>query len=314
MKKNNDLQRKRKLKTNLTGFLFASPWIIGFLIFGLVPIALSFYYGFTNFNIFNKPQWIGLQNYKSLFKDDMFYKSLYNTIYMTIIGTPVSLIIGLVTALLLNMKVKGMPIYRTIFYLPSIVPTVASSLLWMWLFNSRYGLINEILGKLGLYQPNWLTSPAYTKPALIIMGAWSTGTIMIIFLAALQDVPTQLYEAAEIDGANKWKQFLHVTLPGISPIMLYQIILSIINNFQYFTQAYIMTGAGNGQYGGVAGGPENSMLFYALYLYNTAFTSLRMGRASAMAWILFIIVAIVTWLLIKTSGKWVSYGEGDDNR
>ena len=184
----------------------------------------------------------------------------------------------------------------------------------MWLLNAQYGLINNILGALHLYQPNWLTSGPYTKPALILLGAWTTGPTMIIFLAALQGVPQQLYEAAEMDGANTWEKFWHVTLPAISPIVLYQIILSVINNFQYFTQAYIMTGTGNGQYTGTVGGPDNSMLFYALYLYTVGFDFLKMGKACAMAWILFIIVAVVTVLLIKTSNMWVDYGEGGDSQ
>lgn len=307
------LQRK-ELHNNAVGLAFASPWIIGFVTLSLVPIIQSFYYGFTDFNIFNPPNWVGLSNYESLFKDDMFIKSLANTFYMTLFGTPVNIIIGLLTAMLLNMKVRGMSIYRTVYYLPSIVPTVAASMLWMFLLNSQYGLVDKILGILHIYQPNWLTDANWTKPALILMGAWTTGTIMIIFLAALQNIPRQLYEAASMDGASLFQQFLHVTLPGISPIMLYQIILSIIANFQYFTQAFVMTGVGNGQYSGVLGGAGNSMLFYALYIYKVAFSYLKMGKACAMAWILFIIVAIVTWLLVKTSKLWVDYGEGSDSR
>lgn len=306
--------QKKKMHNNVVGLAFASPWIIGFVTLSLVPIIQSFYYGFTDFNIFNPPNWVGLSNYTSLFKDDMFIKSLTNTFYMTLFGTPVNIIIGLLTAMLLNMKVRGMSIYRTVYYLPSIVPTVAASMLWMFLLNSQYGLVDKILGFLHIYQPNWLTDANWTKPALILMGAWTTGAIMIIFLAALQNIPRQLYEAASMDGASPFQQFLHVTLPGISPIMLYQIILSIIANFQYFTQAFVMTGVGNGQYSGVLGGAGNSMLFYALYIYKVAFSYLKMGKACAMAWILFIIVAIVTWLLVKTSKLWVDYGEGSDNR
>lgn len=312
----NDLlavRRRKKLKTNLTGLAFASPWIIGFLALSLYPIAISLYYSFTDFNIFTPPSFIGLENFKSLFSDDLFYISLYNTFYMTIIGTPIYIIIGLGTALLLNMKVKCMKLYRTIYYLPSIVPAVAGALLWMWILNAQYGLINTVLGALHLYQPNWLTSGAFTKPSLILMGAWSTGTTMIIFLAALQGISQQLYEAAEMDGANAWSKFWHVTLPAISPIMLYQIILSVISNFQYFTQAYVMTGTGNGQYTGGIGGPDNSMLFYALYLYDVGFSYLKMGKACAMAWLLFIIVAVVTWILVKTSNSWVDYGEGSES-
>lgn len=306
MAKRNNFQKKQT-RTNLAGFLFASPWIIGFIIFGLYPIVMSMYYSLCKFNVFQPPQWIGLQNYKELFTDELFYKSLANTLYMTVVGTPLNLIVGLMTALLLNMKVKGKSIYRTIFYLPSIVPVVASSLLWLWILNPQYGLLNQMLGFLSLPQPNWLSDPAMTKPSLIIMGLWGTGGIMIIFLAALQDVPRSLYEAAEIDGASTWRKFINITLPSISPVIFFQLIMGLINNFQYFTQAYIIAGAGEGL-NAVSGGPRNSLLFYALYLFQNAFGYFKMGKASAMAWILFVIVALVTWLVNKTSDKWVTYG------
>ena len=224
MAKRNNFQKKQT-RTNLAGFLFASPWIIGFIIFGLYPIVMSMYYSLCKFNVFQPPQWIGLQNYKELFTDELFYKSLANTLYMTVVGTPLNLIVGLMTALLLNMKVKGKSIYRTIFYLPSIVPVVASSLLWLWILNPQYGLLNQMLGFLSLPQPNWLSDPAMTKPSLIIMGLWGTGGIMIIFLAALQDVPRSLYEAAEIDGASRWKRIIHIDLPCILPTVAILLIL-----------------------------------------------------------------------------------------
>lgn len=233
-----------------------------------------------------------------------------NTLYMTVLGTPLCLVAGLLLAVLLNQKVRAMPIFRTFFYLPSIVPLVASSMLWLWILNPQYGLLNNILQKLGLYQPNWLTDPRFTKPALLIMGVWGVGSIMIIFLAALQDVPRTLYEAAEIDGANALKRFFYITLPGISPAIFFQLIMGIINNFQYFTQAYLMIGSSTG--GGlnvVSGGAENSLLFYALYLYQNAFNLFKMGKASAMAWILFVVVAVVTAVVFKTQDRWVSYGE-----
>ena len=263
------------------GILFALPWIIGFLAFSLYPIIMSVYYSLTDFNMFQTPKFVGLENYSALFQDEKFYKSLGNTLYMTVLGTPLCLVAGLLLAVLLNQKVRAMPIFRTFFYLPSIVPLVASSMLWLWILNPQYGLLNNILQKLGLYQPNWLTDPRFTKPALLIMGVWGVGSIMIIFLAALQDVPRTLYEAAEIDGAN-----------------------------QYFTQAYLMIGSSTG--GGlnvVSGGAENSLLFYALYLYQNAFNLFKMGKASAMAWILFVVVAVVTAVVFKTQDRWVSYGE-----
>ena len=271
---------------------------------------MSVYYSLTDFNMFQTPKFVGFENYSALFQDEKFYKSLGNTLYMTVLGTPLCLVAGLLLAVLLNQKVRAMPIFRTFFYLPSIVPLVASSMLWLWILNPQYGLLNNILQKLGLYQPNWLTDPRFTKPALLIMGVWGVGSIMIIFLAALQDVPRTLYEAAEIDGANALKRFFYITLPGISPAIFFQLIMGIINNFQYFTQAYLMIGSSTG--GGlnvVSGGAENSLLFYALYLYQNAFNLFKMGKASAMAWILFVVVAVVTAVVFKTQDRWVSYGE-----
>lgn len=294
-----------------SGFLFALPWIIGFLIFGLYPICVSFYYSLTSFNIFQSPKWVGLSNYAELFADPKFFKSLWNTFYMVIFAMPITIVVALLLAVLLNQKVKGSSIYRTIFYLPSIVPTVASSLLWIWLLNPQAGLINWILKAFGLYQPNWLQDPRYTKPALIIMGIWGVGSMMIIFLASLQDVPRAQYEAAEIDGANSVQRFFHITLPGISPVILFQLIMSVITYFQYFTQAYLLISGSTGGSGlnGVSGGAENSLLFYSLYLFQNAFGYFKMGKASAMAWILFIIVMIVTAIIFKTQDRWVTYGD-----
>jgi multiple sugar transport system permease protein len=293
------------------GFLFALPWIIGFLVFSLYPICISIYYSMTNFNIFQSPTWVGLANYKELFADEKLYKSLFNTFYMVIIGTPVSLVAGLLLAVLLNQKIKGLSIFRTIFYLPSIVPIVASSLLWLWILNPQYGLLNGALKALGMNQPNWLMDPAYTKPALIIMGLWGVGNTMIIFLASLQDVPRSLYEAAQIDGANATHQFIKITLPCISPVIFFQLIMSIISYFQYFTQSYLLIGGSTGGSGtnGVSGGAENSLLFYSLYLFHNAFGYFKMGKASAMAWILFIIVVAVTAVIFKTQDRWVNYGD-----
>lgn len=292
------------------GLLFALPWIIGFLAFGLYPICMSFYYSMTDFNIFQAPKWVGLANYTELLSDEKFYKSLWNTIYMVILATPIDLLIGLLLAVLLNQKIRGLPVFRTIFYLPSIVPIVASSLLWLWILNPQYGLLNGLLKTLGVYQPNWLMDPRFTKPSLVIMGVWGVGNIMIIFLASLQDVPRSYYEAAEIDGANAVQRFFHITLPSISPVIFFQLVMGIIGCFQYFTQAYLLIGGSTGGgLNGTSGGAENSMLFYALYLFHNAFGYFKMGKASAMAWILFVIVLVVTAVLFKTQDKWVSYGD-----
>ena len=299
---------KRNRKDFIAGLIFSSPWIIGFLIFTLYPIAISFYYSFTTFSIFQPPKFVGLETVKSLLEDELFSKSLFNTLYMTVLATPINIAFGLGTAILLNMKIKGLSIYRTLFYIPSVVPQVAASILWIWILNARYGLLNNILKVFGVYQPNWFQDPAYTKPALILMALWSTGTIMIIFLAALQDVPVSLYEAADMDGANRWYKFTRIIIPSISPVILYQFIVGIIFNFQIFTQAWIIGEAAGGLNQGVFGGPENSILFYATYLFYNAFTYLKMGTASAMAWILFILTAVVTFIVFKTSNRWVTYG------
>lgn len=302
-----------KSRNNITGLLFASPWLIGFLIFSIYPISASLYYSFTKFNLFTTATFVGLSNYKQLIvHDDLFWKSLYNTVYMTIIGTPVFLILSLMMALLLNMKVRGKAFYRTLFYLPTVMPMVATSMLWLWILNPQGGLMNSLLNLLGLPQPNWLVNPLLTKPSLILIGMWATGNIMIFFLASLQEIPVSQYESAEIDGARSIGKFFYITLPSITPVILYQLIVNFIYNFQYFTQAYVIltgsSGQGTSSYVAGYGGPENSMLFYALYLYHRGFVYFKMGEASAMAWILFVIVALVTILIFKTSNKWVSYG------
>lgn len=302
-----------KKRSTLFGLLFASPWIIGFLVFSLYPISASLYYSFSEFNLFKAPKFVGLQNYIQLFAHDpKFWQSLYNTMYMTVIGTPVFLIVALATALLLNMKVGGKSVYRTLFYLPTVMPMVATSLLWLWILNTQSGFLNTILKSIGLPQPNWFGSPSLTKPSLIFIGMWATGNIMIFFLASLQEIPVSLFESAEIDGAGAFRKFFNITLPHITPILLYQLIVNVIYNFQYFTQAYIIIGGsganGSGSMAVGSGGPLNSMLFYALYLYHRGFVFFKMGEASAMAWILFIIVAAVTVVIFKTSNKWVNYG------
>jgi len=295
--------RRRQRKVLITGLLFTSPWIVGFLIFQVYPIILSLYYSLSEYNLFKPPVWVGTQNYTQLFQDEKFYLSLYNTVYMSLFGLFPHLAFALVMALLLNTNVRGQSLYRTIYFLPTLVPAVASSLLWMWLLNPQYGLVNQALGALGLVQPNWLANPDWTKPALILMGFWGTGTMTVMYLAALQDVPKIYYEAADIDGASLWYKFRHITLPAISPVTLYLVIIGLIGSFQYFTQGMVFAEASQS-----VGGPENSMLFYAIYLYQTAFSFLDMGYASSMAWVLFAVVMLLSAIIFKTSAKWVFYG------
>jgi len=292
-----------------TGLVFASPWIIGFCLFYGYPIVISFWYSLTSFNIFQSPKFIGLANYSKLFSEAIFYKSLFNTLFITFLGVPLNLGFGLLCAMLLNRKVRGLSLYRTIFYLPAIIPLVATSILWVWNLDAQFGLVNSGLKALGLPQPNWLEDARFTKPALLLVGLWGTGQIAVIFLAALQDVPVQLFEAADLDGASAFQKFRHITVPFLSPVILFQSIMGVIAGFQYFTQPYLMVTVRSGLSDpNQAGGPENSLMFYATLLFHNAFTYLKMGKASAMAWILFIIIALVTFLLLKSSKRWVHYG------
>ncbi|WP_256760436.1 carbohydrate ABC transporter permease [Cohnella sp. WQ 127256] len=295
-------------KATITGLLFSSPFLIGFALFTLYPIGASLVYSFTDFNMFKSPTWVGFDNYRWVFQEDEVWKSIRNTLYMVAFATPISLIVGLLLAQMLNIKVRGQSIYRTLFYIPSIVPAIATSLVWMWVLNPKSGLINTALDYIGIRGPNWLLDPVWTKPALIMMGAWGAGGTMIIFLAALQDVPRSLYESAEIDGAGKVRKFMNITLPTISPIILFQLIIGLITYFQYFAQAFMVASMSNSGSVQTMAGPEKSLLFYAILLYREAFVDFRMGHASAMAWVLFVITSVVTYVIFRTSNRWVTYG------
>lgn len=289
----------RMAKKNLrNGLFFVSPWLIGFAVFSLIPFVLSLYYSFTNYDAVSSPVWVGASNFTQLVKDVLFWKSIGNTIYYTVFAVPLGIVFGVALALLLNIKIKGMAVYRTIFYLPSIVPVVASSILWLWLFDPQFGLVNSMLNAVGIAGPGWLVDPAWSKPALIVMGLWGVGGSMIIYLAGLQDIPQEMYESAQIDGAVWWHKIVYITLPMISPVIFFNLIMGLIGSFQYFTQAYIIT----------SGGPNDSTLFYSLYLYKNAFSYFHMGLASAMAWILFLLIMAVTLLVFRSSARWVFYG------
>lgn len=281
------------------GLLFTSPWLVGLVIFTIYPIVASIYFSFTEYSVLKPPRWVGLGNYIQLFTTDtLFPKALYNTLYYAAIALPLGIIGSVLLALLLNRKVSGMSFYRTVFYLPNVVPTVAMSVLWIWLLNPNYGLFNSILKGLGLPGVPWLTSPDWSKPSLILMSLWGIGGSMVIYLAGLQDIPEHLYEAADLDGANAWQKTRNVTLPMLTPTIFFNLVMSLISVFSYFTQAFIMTN----------GGPLDSTLFYMLYLYRNAFIYFKMGYASAMAWILFVIVVSLTLLVFRSSGRWVYYG------
>lgn len=293
--------RRMERRNLLNGLLFASPWIVGFLGFTLYPLVMSIYYSFTAFNVVQPPVWIGLANYRELFFEDaLFWKSLYNTLYFTVISVPLSLLASLGIAVLLNQKVPGMSVFRTIFFLPSIVPIVASSVLWLWVLNPEGGLINSLLHQFfGIDGPGWIADERWSKPSLILMSLWGIGGAIVIFLAGLADVPQTLYEVAELDGAGPWAKFRNVTLPMLTPTILFNLVMGLIFSFQYFTQVYVMTGG--------KGTPVDSTMFYALYLYRNSFYYLRMGYASAMAWMLFVVILAATVGVLISSKRWVYY-------
>ena len=271
----------REKRENRWGILFSLPCILGFLIFALLPMAVSLGLSFTNFNFTTGGQFIGISNYKNLFSgsDPYFYKSLLVTVIYVALSVPTAIIVSFFIAMLLNTNVKGKGFFRTIFYLPTVVPIVAMAAIWMWIFNPDMGLANNILKAMHLPVSTWLST-------------------MVIFLAGMQDVPRQLLEAVEIDGGGFWAKLLHVTIPMMTPTIFYNVVMGIINGFQIFTQSYVMT----------QGGPNNSSLFYVYYLYREAFEFGRMGNACAVAWVLFLIIMVLTAVIFKFSNRWVYYG------
>ncbi len=293
------MKLRPKTRKLLLGLLFTAPFTIGFLGLTVYPLLASLYYSFTRYAILTPPKWVGPENYVTLFtRDDLFWKSLWNTAYYTLMFVPMSLLVSFVLALALNVKVRGMSAYRTIYFLPTLVPAVALAILWLWLFNPQYGLLNEFLNLFGLPPLGWVADPKTAMPSLVIMGIWTVGQTVVIFLAGLQDVPVHLYEAAEIDGAAAWQKITHVTIPMLTPVILFNLLIGIIASFQTFTQAYIMTN----------GGPANATLFYVLYLYRSGFQYVKMGYASALAWILFVIILVCTLAVLRTSRGRVYYG------
>lgn len=285
------------------GYLFILPWVFGFIIFTAGPMLASLYISFTRWEIVTPSVWVGAAQYVKLFNDDRFWLSLYNTSYYVFIGVPLHLFFALLAALAVNMNLRGIHFFRTAYYVPSLTPVVANSILWVWIFHPEWGLANAFLEWIGLEGLYWLQDPRLAKPALIVMSFWSIGGQMVILLAGLKGIPMELYEAAAIDGANWWSRFWRVTLPLLTPALFFNLIIAIIGAFQVFTQAYIMT----------EGGPNYSTLFYLLYLFRAAFENFRMGYASAMAWVLFIIVLTFTALQFILSDRWVFY-EGDVRR
>lgn len=279
------------------GLLFTSPFILGVLALWVGPMLYSLYLVLQDWNMLKAPKFIGLGNFERMLNDPLVGKSLVNTAYYTFLGVPLQLLVAFSLAVMLNQQIRGLGIYRTVYYLPSITPAVAFAVVWLQILNSEFGVLNQVLSWFRLGPVNWLFNPAWSKPALIIMSLWLTGFQMIIFLAGLQSVPKELQDAAEIDGANTWRRFVNVTIPIISPIILFNMIISLIGSFQVFTAVFIMTD----------GGPQDSTLFMVLYLYRNAFEYFNMGYAAYLAWVLFLIIMIFTAIQFFFANRWVYY-------
>jgi multiple sugar transport system permease protein len=308
---------KARLKTQeaITGYLFAMPWIIGFLLLTVGPMLFSLYTSFTEYNIIRTPEWIGLRNYQNILKDAFFWKSLENTFWLVAVKVPIVMAAAMSIALLLNTNIPGERAFRTIVYLPNVLSGVAAIFLWEWILAPD-GLLNSALRGIGIRGPAWFADPNWTKPGLVVMGMWWIGGNVLIYLASLKGIPQSLYEAAEIDGASGWAKLRYITLPLLSPTIFFEIVTTIIGTFQIFTTVYIIAGARGADVG--LGGPSQSLLFYVLYLYNRAFgkvgqgLGLQMGYASALAWILFVIILAITFVQIWLSKRWVYYETGDE--
>ena len=294
-----------KKKENLRFLLWISPWLFGFVFLSLIPILGSLYVSFTEWKIVSAPKWVGLENYLGLLTDEVFLKSLKVTFTYCGMTIPITILLSLGVAMLLNGDLPYAGILRTIYYLPCVVSSVAAALLWGWIFNYRYGLLNQLLALVGVQGPNWMGDQKWALVALAIMSLWGIGGGIILYLAGLQAVPMHLHEAAKLAGAGWWRRLFTITLPSMSPILWFSLITNVIAGLQTFTASYLITG----------GGPNNSTMFYALYIYNNAFRDHKMGKACALAWILFIIIMLLSALLVKTTSSMVYYendgGEDD---
>ncbi|WP_018753470.1 carbohydrate ABC transporter permease [Paenibacillus sanguinis] len=282
---------------NIAGYLFISPWLLGFLLLSLWPILQSFYLSFTDYSLLEAPQWVGLDNYRGIFGDSLFYKSLAVTFTFVFVSVPLKLAFSLLVAMLLNGNLRGMNLYRTAFYFPSLIGgSIAVSVLWRNMFGMD-GYVNKLLSWIGIEGIGWISHPDTALSTLILLNVWQFGSTMVIFLAGLKQIPRELYESANVDGANAFRRFFSITLPMLSPVMFFNLILGMINSFQMFTSAFIIT----------KGGPANATYTYALFLYEKAFDQFQMGYASALAWILLIIIAVFTLINFMFSKHWVFY-------
>jgi multiple sugar transport system permease protein len=290
------LTRSERRRLRL-GLLFTSPWIVGFIAFLVYPILYTIRISFTEYTGFGEPEWIGLGNYQALLRDDLFWTSLYNTLYYTALAVPIGAVVAMGLALCMNQPLTEVPIYRAILYLPSVIPLFTLSFIFLILMNPTQGIFNQFLMAIGLPNVNWFGDPQWTKLAFVFLAQFGAGQVALIFLAGLKGIPVTLYEAAMLDGAGAWNRFRNITLPMMTPIILYDLILGLSLGLQVFTQAYIIT----------RGGPADASRFYVLYLYDNAFRYGKMGYASAMAWILFVITFVLAMLIVRWSQRWVHY-------
>ena len=287
----------------LVGLAFISPWLIGFTLWTLYPLASSLYYSLTRYDLLRPPVFIGLQNYRAIFTDDpLFGTVVYNTLFYVGLSAPLGVASAFLLASLLNLGMRGRSGFRAIFFFPAIIPAFVTAMVWQFLLNVQYGAINGTLQAIGLPIIPFIANPAFAKPTLIMIHLWAQGNAMIIFLATLQDVPRSLYEAATVDGAGAWQKFKNITIPMCTPVILFNLVIAFIYGFQNFTLPWLLT----------RGGPNFATELYTIFLYRNAFQYLRMGKASALAWILFVVIVIFTIILFRTSNRWVYYGSGDD--
>ncbi len=292
---------RRERREAWWGLLCVAPAVLGFLLWQLGPIVGSLLLAFTDWSVAGVPHWVGVENFRRMFSaDELFYRSIGVTGLYACASVPLTLGAAFGLALLLNRRLPGMALFRTVFFLPSVLPAIAASVLWLWLFNPDFGLLNALLGAIGIPKQGWIYDEATVLPSLILLNLWGLGPMMIVFLAGLQGIPRELYEAAELDGGRSWHKLWHITVPLMTPTILFNLILSLIDTLQVFTQPYVMT----------QGGPNNASLLYVLYLYRKAFQETQMGYASALAWVLFVAVAAISFLILGSSRRWVYY-EGD---
>ncbi len=300
--------RRRALRPRtrhiINGLLFASPWLIGLTLFWIYPIGASAYYSFTAFNGVQSPEWIGLKNYIGLFTADSdFWDAVYNTVYFAVVSIPLAIILSFALAMMLNAKIRFQTVYRTIYFLPTLVPEVALALVWVYLFTPGTGIINLPFDWIGVRGPCWLTCPEWSRQTIVLLALWIIGQQVILYLAGLQDVPQDLYDAADVDGAGFFSKFRAVTMPLMTPVIFFHLVTSVIGALQFFTVPYVMTGG--------TGFPANSTLFYSIYMYRNAFHYFKMGYASAMAWLLFMVTLLVTLIIFRSSSLWVFYAGGE---